>query len=170
MATQSYERKKSSQIDAGSADIPRPSEDIKLEGAAERGSALVGSESGIETDVDRVLANPDLLDHERFMAEPIELHLAPAADENEPGFVEVTVNGIYRCAARGDTVTWPRSHVAVLAQAKQMRIEQTKVTNSDGSLGYKETPRLRLTYPFSVIHDANQRGRAWLRQLLQNAA
>ena len=61
-----------------------------------------------------------------------------------------------------------RYHVAVLAQAKQSRVRQKKVVNSDGSMGYIEESVLALTYPFQVLHDPNPKvGAPWLRKMLQ---
>jgi hypothetical protein len=112
--------------------------------------------------------DPDRIDLEAFMKEPIEIQMSDAMDENDPKFAEVTVNGRYIKIPRGEIMRVPRSHVAVLAQAKQMRVIQDKVTNPDGSSGFRERVVMKLTYPFSVLHDPNPKGAAWLRQLLQN--
>lgn len=127
---------------------------------------LLGA-GGIEIDTEKVV-DPKVFDLEKFMAEPVEITMSDAQDENEAQVVEITVNGRYIAIPRGATVTIPRSHLAVLAQAKAMRVKQKKVTHSDGSMGYQETASLHLMYPFQVMHDPNpRRGAPWLRQLLQ---
>lgn len=161
----SYERKKG--LDSTNIDIANAARAVDLSAAARGETPIVDEQNGVESDVERVV-DLRLMEHERFMAEPLLVHLHDAGSEDEPQFVELTVNGIYHCIRRGEQKEIPRAHVGVLAQSKQMRLTQKKVTNSDGSMGYQEMAVLRLTYPFSVLHDASPRGGAWLGQLLKN--
>jgi hypothetical protein len=125
---------------------------------------------GIDLDTEPVI-RADALDRELFMRDELEVFLNEAQSENDPGFVEINVNGDYRLAVRGDTCKLRRYHVAVLAQAKQSRVRQRKVVNADGSMGFIEESVLALTYPFSVTHDPRPKeGGPWLRQLLANPA
>lgn len=124
--------------------------------------------STFEIDPSPVVSN-EALDFERFMADVLTIHLHDPGSDDEPQFAEVTVNGIYKLAVRGDHLDMPRSHVQVLAQAKHMKVQQKKVVNADGSMGYEERAVLRMTYPFAVMHDpAGKRGAEWLKQLLKN--
>lgn len=125
---------------------------------------------GIEIDTDRVIST-DALDNAAFMRDELIVFLQEPGNENDPAFVEINVNGDYRLAVRGNEVKLRRYHVAVLANAKQSRVRQTKVVNPDGSMGFREDNVLSLTYPFQVMHDPNPKvGAPWLRQLLQTPA
>lgn len=111
------------------------------------------------------------LDEEAFMQQPIEVHMHDAPDENEPQYAEVTVNGVYKLIHRGTTATIPRSHVGVLCDAKQQRVQQKRIVGSDGSMSYQEQVVTRLSYPFSVIHDpAGRKGADWLKSKLTATA
>lgn len=143
------------------------SEDVDIVNKVEP-SARASGQGGIEIDTDRVLST-DQLDQEAFMRDELEVFFNEPANENEPSFIEVNVNGDYRLAVRGDTTKMRRYHIAILAQAKQSRVRQRKIVNPDGSMGFQEDNVLSLVYPFQVMHDPNPKmGVPWLKQLLKN--
>jgi hypothetical protein len=149
------------------ADVEIVNKEAKLDIKA----ALAGHDplSGMEINTDR-LPTPTELSYEQFMAQDMELQTMDAGSEEDNQFVEVTVNGDYRICRRGETLLCKRYHVAVLANAKELRLQQKKVVNVDGSMGYEDKMVARQTYPFSVIHDpAGRRGIDWLRAELKNA-
>lgn len=126
--------------------------------------------SGIEIDTDKVFSS-EQLDNEAFMRDELHVFLADSQNENDPSVVEITVNGDYKVAVRGNEVKLRRYHVAVLAQAKQSRLRQRKVIQPDGSMGFFEENVLSLTYPFSVLMDPRPKlGAPWLKQMLSNPA
>ena len=157
----SYERKGFS-----SEEVEIISPEIKVDvEAGRRGEDPIGN---IEIATDKIINNSQL-EMERFMADELEVQLLESGSEDENQFVEVKVNGLGYVARRGDIVTMKRCHVAVLAQAKELRLKQVKVVNPDGSMGYNETMVSKLTYPFSIIHDpAGLNCSDWLRQQMQN--
>lgn len=125
--------------------------------------------AGMEIDIDRV-PTPAQLTHEQFMAQDMELQTMDPGSEEENQYIEVNVNGDYRMCRRGESLLCKRYHVAVLANAKELRLKQVKIVNGDGSMGYKEEMTSRMTYPFSVIHDpAGRQGVDWLRKELQQS-
>lgn len=143
------------------------SDDVKIQDAVQPASAA-NNGKGIEIDTDKVFAT-STLDEEAFMRDVITVHLADAQNDNDPAFAEITVNGDYCLAVRGVETKMRRYHLAVLAQAKQSRLRQRKVTQPDGSIGFVEETVLALTYPFQVIEDPNSRkGIPWLKKLLGN--
>lgn len=155
---QTYERK--STVNSENVDIVNASQSIEDAKSAR----------GIEIDTDRVIST-DAIDQEDFMRDELLILLSEPANENDPAFVEVNVNGDYRLAVRGNEVKLRRYHVAVLANAKQSRLRQRKIVNPDGSMGFAEENVLSLTYPFQVLHDPRpKQGAPWLRQLLQTPA
>jgi hypothetical protein len=161
--TNTYERKGA--VDAPAVDIQKAVVHTSIADTAAGNNPLTRP---VEVEP---FADNDRFEQEKFMREPVEIHVHEAPDENAPQFVEVTVNGDYRLLHRGATAIVPRSHVGVLCDAKEGRLEQQKVTNNDGSMGYKERVVTKLTYPFSVIHDpSGAKGAAWLRQKLNSPA
>lgn len=146
-----------------------PMKPISIDETTAKGINVLGA-GGIEVEKEDVLER-DRLSQERFMAEVLELQFAEPADENEAAWVEVTHNGEYRrCLRNNEPVKLRRGHVAILARAKQLRVTQKKIVNPDGSMGFREVPVAKLTYPFSVISDpSGRKGADWLRQILRNA-
>jgi hypothetical protein len=150
-------------IDADSIEIVNPETKFSMDDTARCHNPM--HESIIATD--KIISNKQL-DDERFMAEELEIHLMEPGSDDEPQFVEVRVNGDYRMGVRGNTLFLKRYHVAVLAQAKEQRLQQKKIVNADGSMGYQEAMVSRPTYPFSVIHDpSGKKGSDWLRQQMK---
>jgi hypothetical protein len=160
-----YERKRG--IDSSNIDIENDTERFSIEDTA--AGRMPGGGAGIELDIAKVVKT-DEMDFEQFMRDELEIMLAEPATENEPGFVEINVNGDYRLLPRdGNAVKLRRYHVAVLARAKQARLKQRKIVNPDGSMGFQEETVLSLSYPFQVITDPNPRkGSPWLKQMLSN--
>lgn len=126
------------------------------------------AKSGIQLETTPVYST-EALDREKFMREEVEITLVEPGNENDPFFVEINVNGDYRILFRDGLTPQKvrRYHVAVLAQAKQSRVRQTKITNPDGSMGFKEESVLSLSYPFTVIADSRL-GNQWLRETLRS--
>ncbi len=134
--------------------------------ATARGATLAQPGEGL-IDTERVIRT-DQLDFEAFMRDVLLVQMHDPASEDDQQFAEVTVNGDYVCAVRGDQVRMRRYHVAVLANAKQFRVSQKKITTADGSMGYQEVTRVVLTYPFAVLEDPRGKvGADWLRKLIQ---
>jgi hypothetical protein len=159
----SYERK--GQIDSGDVEI------VNKESKLDIRAALAGLDPLAAMEVDPArMPTPAELSQEQFLAQELEVQISDSGSEDDNQYAEVTVNGLHRIIKRGESGLLPRSHVAVLADAKELRLKQTKIVNPDGSMGYEERMVSKLTYPFTVIHDpAGRRGAEWLRAKLQAA-
>ena len=143
------------------------SENVEIVNAVTPASEATNSR-GVEIDNEKIFSTA-ALDDEKFMRDELTVFLADAMSENDSPFVEITVNGDYKLAHRGVETKMKRYHVAVLAQAKQARLRQTKIVQPDGSMGYKEDMVASLTYPFQITHDPDlRRGSPWLKQILSN--
>lgn len=119
----------------------------------------------------QMLANAEQMDRAKFMGEMLEVYLQDPMNDQDSKFCFVGVQGNCLWLKRGGTYQIPRSHVEVLARAKAGRIVQTRQTASDGSQSYVEKEVLNLQYPFTVISDpSGQKGSAWLRAILKQAA
>jgi hypothetical protein len=155
-------------IASENVEFDTPSQDVDHGRVRETGIALPDAR-GIEIEPPtRNVA--EALSNEAFMQQMLEVTFADPGNENEHQFVEGGLNGEKFCFRRGDTVKVKRCHLAVIANAKQERLKQTKVTAADGSMGYEERMVLQPVYPFQVTYDpAGQRGISWVRQVLQRS-
>lgn len=161
--TNTFERK--GMLDASETQIVNPEVKVNIQKALASGAVPF---EAVEISTDKVYS-PDDLSMEQFMAQELEIHMMEPANEDEPQFAEVTVNGQYRLLHRGMTHMVKRSHVAVLAQAKDMRLQQKRVVNMDGSMGFEEKMVTRQVYPFSIVSDpSGRRGADWIKQQLNN--
>jgi hypothetical protein len=159
----SYERKGA--LDSNDVEIKNGTATMSMEDTRTGRDVLGAMEIDLE-----VPKGPVDMSLEQFMAQEIEVLLADAANDDENQFVEVKVNGDYRIGRRGEMVMLKRYHVGVLAQAKELRMKQTRIVLPDGSMGYQEQMVSKQTYPFSVLNDpAGRKGSDWLRGQLQNA-
>jgi hypothetical protein len=164
MARQSYERKAG--IASEEVEIVNGERKFSMEDTANGGIPV--SVTSPEIALDRVVSTSQL-DYEKFMAEVLEVQLQEPGTEEENQFAEINVNGDYKMIRRGDIGFLKRYHVAILAQAKEQRLQQKKIVNADGSMGYEERLVARQAYPFTVIHDpSGRKGTDWLRQQLAN--
>jgi hypothetical protein len=160
----SYERKGA--LASEDVEIVNGEQKFSMEDTANGRSPLTTPQPEISTD--KVYANADL-EREAFMAQVLEVQLQEAGSEDENQYAEINVNGDYKIIRRGDIGMLKRYHVAVLAQAKEQRLQQKKIVAPDGSMAYEERLVSRQTYPFTVIHDpAGRKGIDWLRQQLAN--
>lgn len=107
-----------------------------------------------------------------FYEEKLEVTIMDSADPNPEPYVFLSVNGRgpmpygSSWVPRNVPVKMARKYVEVLARAKTTTQRTFETTDHEGArtMGIKRTNTLR--YPFSVSHDPNPRGRAWLQNLM----
>lgn len=118
-----------------------------------------------ESDLSRVAAE------EKFMHDVLKIMIFPTTDPNAPPYAQVSVNGQMTAIPRAIPVPVHRKHVEVLARMRETRITQDMTPNAQGEI---TTDSLRghtgLCYPFSVLHDPDSRGGAWLANILAEPA
>ncbi len=111
----------------------------------------------------------------KFMEEPLEIMLHESIDPNAEQFIFCAVNGEgagphkMPWLPRGVPVTVKRKHVERLARAKPISLSTFDTTDATGALAKGIRSRRALAYPFSVIHDQNPKGPAWLKGVLAEA-
>lgn len=145
---------------ASTDDIKMDEPNVNLETLGKEG--LIEATVGLDTSL------AQLAEQERFMNDRIEVYFAePVNEDIETPVVEVTVNGKYFFARRGDTKQIPRYALEVLARSKFMRVKTERKVDHEGA----ETMVQRITYspcyPFQVLSDP--RGKAgveWLRTIM----
>jgi hypothetical protein len=104
----------------------------------------------------------------KFMEEPVTVEIAELSDENaDMGFV-IEVNGRKEVFRQGERKTVRRVFVEGLARAKKTGYRnQLVVDRSTGEQTYEYPAKTGLRYPFSVVHDPNPKGGAWLKAVLR---
>jgi hypothetical protein len=100
-----------------------------------------------------------------FNEEPIEIRLEPRQERNAPRVQDVSVNGDRRWLPIGVPIRIQRKFVEVMARAQPYGVE-TDVGNATvdnpHNIIHKRPFR---AVPFSVLHDPNPRGAAWLNKI-----
>jgi hypothetical protein len=125
-----------------------------------------------EPTVEPVSGNVDfreLMTNESFMNEPVTILVHSTTDENQPPHVIVNVNGTNQPIVRGYPTQVKRKYVEVLARMKETRYSQ-RTPNPSAPDQIEMVARHGLAYPFDLVEDPNPKGRAWLQNVLAEAA
>lgn len=104
-----------------------------------------------------------------FMEESVDVMVHPSTDRNAEPIVELWCNGRSQFFARNQLQTVKRKFVEVLARARTTAYTQERYRDGNGNDAIRNIPHTALRYPFSVMHDPNPRGRAWLQKVLAEA-
>ena len=106
---------------------------------------------------------------EAFMNELVTVMVHATTDENQPNHVVVNCNGMNQPLIRGVPTTVKRKYVEILARMKETKY--TQVTRNPSAPDQIDmVARHGLSYPFDLVEDKNPRGRAWLQNVLAEAA
>lgn len=103
-----------------------------------------------------------------FNEEMLEVIVHETTEKNAAPLVQVYVNGVAQHFVRGHVQRVKRKYVEVLARAKETAIK-TSVQIVNGEAVNRLHRHTALRYPFSVQHDPNPKGGAWLRKVLASA-
>lgn len=137
--------------------------DVKIE---QQPDLIMPAVGGVERPDDLVSVNKELnvsyLDELKFMEETVDVIVAESTDPNSEDVVSVFNNGVSQYFIRGQVQTVKRKFLEVLARSKQ-----TSISTKDRSVGDVMIKRhTAIRYPFSVVSDANPKGAAWLKGIL----
>jgi len=118
-------------------------------------------------DVDEIepVMSLDAADLEAFMEETLTVVVMSSGDENDLEMVKVGVNGVNQFFMRDRPQEVKRKYVERLARCKKTDFNQT-LDDRLGEAMNSLQRRHALRFPFTVIHDPNPRGPAWLKQIL----
>lgn len=125
-------------------------------GTIERPDREIVTADGVDMDYAAQLA---------FNEEMVDVIVHESTEPNAQQLVDVYVNGTPQRFWRGKVQTVKRKYVEVLARAKQTGIKTT-VDMSNGEPVNRIQRHTALRYPFSIQHDPNPKGHAWLRGIL----
>lgn len=123
------------------------------------------------------VAAPEVIDttsidvgSEAFFNELVEIIVHESTDPAAIPIPQVNVNDVNQFFIRGQKQKVKRMFVARLARMKQTRYTQQIANDpSSGHVIQRMIPHVGLRYPFSVIHDPNPKGPAWLQKILAEA-
>jgi len=106
---------------------------------------------------------------EAFMNELVTVMVHATTDENQPNHVVVNCNGMNQPLIRGVPTTVKRKYVEILARMKETKYTQI-TRNASAPEQIDMVARHGLSFPFDLVEDKNPRGRAWLQNVLTEAA
>lgn len=101
-----------------------------------------------------------------FMEEMVEVVVAATTDKNAERFPHVAVNGVNQYFVRNEKMKVRRKFIEALARAKKTAVSTVAGKDQDGADTMNIAQSTGLRYPFSVVHDPNPRGHAWLEKVL----
>jgi hypothetical protein len=133
-----------------------------------QGMEIIDDEPVIET----VAESRDfskLASDEAFMNELVTVMVHSTTDENQPNHVVVNCNGMNQPLIRGVPTTVKRKYVEILARMKETKYTQV-TRNASAPEQIDMIARHGLSFPFDLVEDKNPRGRAWLQNVLTEAA
>jgi len=133
-----------------------------------QGMEIIDDEPVIET----VAESRDfckLASDEAFMNELVTVMVHSTTDENQPNHVVVNCNGMNQPLIRGVPTTVKRKYVEILARMKETKYTQI-TRNASAPEQIDMIARHGLSFPFDLVEDKNPRGRAWLQNVLAEAA
>ena len=111
--------------------------------------------------------DPEKLANLLFMDELVTVDIHQAALPTDAKIFEIGVNGKMQLFERGKRYTVKRMYANELAQRKVTRYTQERRNNPiTGQMEDIQVPHTTLVYPFSMVEDANPKGRLWLNWVL----
>lgn len=108
-----------------------------------------------------------------FMEEPVTIHLHESTNPNDELYVFCGVNGEYPTPGnpwmkRGTDYTIARKFVLNLLTAKTVSFTQP-YRDQPGDQANNLRRHAAAKYPFSIMHDPNPKGGAWMKQVMAGA-
>lgn len=107
-------------------------------------------------------------DLEAFMNEVLTIMVFEDNAEGSLPTAEPIVKGMKQIIVRGVNSKVKRKYVEALARSRTTKYDQVQRDMMDPSSRFMR-PKAKISYPFSVIHDPNPRGREWLKAILAEA-
>lgn len=131
----------------------------------------------VDQDLMNAKAHKEQLARLKFMEEPITIYIEPSAEENAATSIPVWVNGrgaeilvedqwvIFTYLPVETQIVVKRSVVEVLIRTKMTLIETKVDRNADIGQENKIVKKTRAAYAFTIRHDPNPLGPAWVTEL-----
>ena len=126
-------------------------------------------EPGTVEVIDRVMPTKEKLEALKFDQEELMVLIHDSTNPTDDPIPYVINGGRRQAFIRGQKQKVKRMYVEILARMKKTTYTQTKEKDSQGIDTVINHPHTALVFPFSVIHDPNPRGAAWLEAILAEA-
>lgn len=108
----------------------------------------------------------DKADALAFLEENVTIVIMDTSDKNAEFLVPLWVNGRSQYIFRNQPTDIKRKFVEALARAKETTYTQEYYKDANNNNAIRNIPHTALKYPFTILHDANPRGPAWLKKIL----
>lgn len=125
-----------------------------------------------EAEIETVSDGPgfkERADELAFYNEMCEVIVSTTTDKNAEPIVPMWVNGRSQYFPRGQRVKCKRMFVEKLARTVTTAYTQEHYKDALGNDAIRNIPHTALSYPFTVVHDSNPNGQAWLEKVLSEA-
>jgi len=122
--------------------------------------------AGIEPVAEANISNA--ADLEAFMNEILVIRVFEDNAEGSLPTAEPIVKGMKQIIVRGVDSRVKRKYVEALARSRTTKYDQIQRDMMDPSSRFMR-PKAKISYPFSIVHDPNPRGRDWLKAILAEA-
>lgn len=111
----------------------------------------------------------EFLDELAFMEEKVTVLVHDTTNPADVPVPEVWNDGRVQRFIRGKEQVVKRKFVELLARSKRTTYTQEKVRDDQDIESYRNVPHTVLQFPFSIVHDSNPKGAAWLKNVLAQA-
>lgn len=101
-----------------------------------------------------------------FYNEPVTVQIHETNEKFPQRIFNIMVNGKVETFVQGETKTVKRMFVEGLARAKPVHFGNEEYVDWDGTRKVRHPTSRGLRHPFSVVHDPNRNGAAWLKAVL----
>ena len=108
----------------------------------------------------------DNIELSKFMEEELVIKVHETSDQNAPPWVPVGCNGEQVWLRRGTKIRIPRKFVECLTRY-DTAFTSVMVADPNADEGRVQRPRAYQAYPFEVLHDPSQKGKAWLSRVMR---
>lgn len=116
-----------------------------------------------ETDVVKL---DDIAAQEAFANEILTIQIHESDKEGALDIINPSVNGTNMPMLRGKPIEVKRKYVEALARSRSTSYTQRMPGQMEDQSKIRMVDRTVMTYPFSVLHDPNPRGRDWLVEIM----
>lgn len=101
-----------------------------------------------------------------FYEEPVTVYIQESNERNPQRVFNIWVNGKFETFVQGETKTVKRKFVEGLARSKPVHFDNEEYVDRDGTRKVRHPTSRGLRHQFSVVHDPNRNGAAWLKAVL----
>lgn len=131
---------------------------------------IVDEGDGTEEQIITKVSSTKQMEMLAFLEEPVQILVLPSQNEQDPKYVQLSINGRSQYIMVDEPITVKRKYVRQLARMRKTKFRQQVTINPiSGEPINRMIPRTALRHNFTVLHDANPKGAAWLAKILKES-